>query len=64
MNFCCGNPECPMYQLLRVDYPRCDCPLMCDDGCIYGDDCAHGTPLPANISHVHENLNAQEPVND
>lgn len=49
---CINNPLCTIYRTYQT-LPRPDCPEMCDDGCIYGDDCEKGTPPPVNIIHVH-----------
>lgn len=51
MSLCCEDSNCKQYQEIIKQYPRYDCPLMCDDGCIYGDDCVNGTPLPPGLCH-------------
>jgi hypothetical protein len=59
MSLCCDDVNCEMRQVLIVEFPRYDCPMMCDDGCVYGDDCENGTPLPPNIRHEEPETEAQ-----
>lgn len=54
--------NCPECQEEIKKYPRYDCPIMCDDGCIYGDDCKNGTPLPLNLGFIHSQFHIQEPI--
>ena len=51
---CSDDPRCSIYKAIRDHYHRWDCPLMCDDGCIYNNDCRTGTPLPSDFAHVHD----------
>jgi hypothetical protein len=39
----CPN-RCEYYKAFEKRFPRYDCPLVCDDGCVYDNDCATGTP--------------------
>ena len=64
---CIRVPYCSYQAYVAIHYPRYDCPRACDDGCIYFDDCAHGTPIPDNFPPpglVHSHIDPNNALNE